>query len=281
MQAIEIWKKGFTGNDILVAHLDTGVDSEHPALKDAISDHLVVDREGDETAPQNPYKDSGVHGTLTAGVIAGRNKANEPVIGMAPDAKLACATVITGGETVLRVLTGMNWAVGIGARILHMSLSFRGCNDSFEDTMEILRANHVLPVIAIGNSGPNSSRSPGNYKTALSVGAIDQSNEVVFDSSSPKPGGNAVGPSLCAPGWLISSSHAGGGYQAKSGTSMATPHITGLAALLFDAQPNATIDQIQEAIIASCENPTGVEKLRIGAGIPNSLKALNILTELI
>jgi subtilisin len=277
MHAKDIWEKGYTGRDILVAHLDTGVDSEHPALKGAISDHIVVSLDGEGTEPQNPYLDSADHGTHTAGVIAGRRDANEPIIGMAPDARLACATVINEGKAVLRVLTGMDWAVGSGARILNMSLGFKGWNGSFEDIMRNLRANNVLPVVAIGNGGTNKSRSPGNYTTALSVGAVDQNDEVAYFSGNPRPGAQGAGPLLCAPGINITSAYSGGGYQEETGTSVATPHIAGLAALLFDAKPKASIDQVQEAIVASCEKGEGVDQSRIGAGIPNGKKVLSIL----
>ena len=72
---------------------------------------------------------------------------------------------------IARVLGGMNWAVGKGIRILSMSLGLRGFRDDFRVVTQILRDRNVLPVFAIGNEGAGSSRSPGNYPEALSVGA--------------------------------------------------------------------------------------------------------------
>lgn len=279
MHAPQLWEKGFTGEGIVVAHLDTGADSQHPALKQAIAHNMVFDFEGDRASPPGLFEDTGNHGTHTAATIAGRSESNEPIIGMAPKALLACGTVISGGETVARVLAGMEWALKTGARVLNMSLGFRGWNGSFEPVMQILRAQQLLPIIAIGNEGPQTSRSPGNYGTALSVGACDE-NDQVWSLSSSQYGGKTNGPFICGPGVGVLSAKPGGKYKIQSGTSMATPHIAGLAALLMSAKPSATIDQVQRAIRESCENPANVDNRRIGAGIPNGLAALKILSSM-
>jgi subtilisin family serine protease len=83
-------------------------------------------------------------------------------VGVAPGALLHCARVIEGGDIVARILGGMDWALGQGVRVLSMSLGIRGLVPDFQDIIDILRLNRVLPVIAAGNEGPGSSRSPGN-----------------------------------------------------------------------------------------------------------------------
>jgi len=279
MKASEMWEKGYTGTGIVVAHLDTGADSQHPALQQAIAHKRFFDLDGTSVEVPGEYEDTGDHGTHTAATIAGRDDSDGPIIGMAPGASLACGTVITGGDTVARVLAGMEWALEIGARILNMSLGFRGWNGSFEPIMQTLRAQQLLPIIAIGNEGPQTSRSPGNYGTALSVGASDE-NDQVWPLSSSQHGGNTTGPLVCAPGVGVLSAVPGGNFKTQSGTSMATPHVAGLAALLLHARPTASIDQVQLAILESCENPAQVDGDRIGAGIPNSITALNILSSL-
>lgn len=279
MHASELWEKGLKGEGIVVAHLDTGADSQHPALRQAIAHKMVFDLDGTSVDVPGVFQDTGDHGTHTAATIAGLEKSGGPIIGMAPGAKLACGTVITGGDTVARVLAGMEWALEIGARILNMSLGFRGWNGSFEPIMQTLRAQQLLPIIAIGNEGPQTSRSPGNYGTALSVGASDE-NDQVWPLSSSQHGGRSTGPLICAPGVGVLSAAPGGNYKKQSGTSMATPHVAGLAALLLHARPSASIDQVQQAILGSCENPADVDNHRIGAGIPNSIAALNILSSL-
>jgi subtilisin len=177
LKAPELWAKGFTGQGVLVGHLDTGVDGQHPALKDAIGAYAEFDLLGSELKPTPAPRDSGEHGTHTAATIAGRPVQGRSV-GMAPDAKLASAMVIEGGNAVARVLGGMDWAVGLRVQVLSMSLGFPGWWEDFIPIARILRRHQVLPVFAVGNEGPGTSRSPGNYPQALSVGAMDTNRTV-------------------------------------------------------------------------------------------------------
>jgi subtilisin family serine protease len=174
-------------------------------------------------------------------------------IGVAPEAKLASATVIEGGNVIARVLGGMEWSIGKGIKILNMSLGFRGWVNHFLPLTRIIRRRGILPVFAVGNEGPGTSRSPGNYWQALSVGAHDNQNEVAWFSSSQTflRLRDPIVPDLIAPGVDIISAKPGGGYQKMPGTSMATPHIAGLAALLWQAKPTATVNQIENAIFKS------------------------------
>jgi subtilisin family serine protease len=277
LKAPEIWQKGYTGKNIVVAHLDSGVDSQHPALHNAIEQYAVFDTNGQPVTPTGPYRDGDDHGTHTAGTIAGRWVDGGPVIGMAPDVELIDATIVGHGDTVTRVLAGLNWALEKGARVLSLSVGFPGYRESFEKILKIVREQHLLPVVAIGNDGPDRTRSPGNFPTVLSVGAIDDSDKVWKLSSSCTPGDKAVGPMVCAPGVKVLSAKPGGGYRNSDGTSMATPHVSGLAALLFCAKPDATIDEVERAIVDSCRNPAGEDTVRIGAGIPDGIIALENL----
>ena len=170
---------------MLVGHLDTGVDGKHPALKDAIGHYAEFDLLGAEITPTPAPRDSGEHGTHTAATIAGRPVQGRSV-GMAPDAKLASAMVIEGGNAVARVLGGMDWAVGLGVNVISMSLGFRGWWEDFIPIVRILRRHQVLPVFAVGNEGPGTSRSPGNYPQPLSVGAMDKNHTVADFSSSQR-----------------------------------------------------------------------------------------------
>ena len=182
--------------------------------------------------------DSDEHGTHTAGTIAGRPVGGRHV-GVAPGARLASAIVIEGGDAIARVLGGMDWALGLGARVLSLSLGFRGWWPDFLAVTRVLRQKGVLPVFAVGNEYAGSSRSPGNYPEALSVGACGEDDRVADFSSSQRFNRkkDPVVPDLVAPGVGIVSAKPGGGYQAMDGTSMATPHVAGLAALLLEAEP--------------------------------------------
>ncbi|WP_395338584.1 S8 family peptidase [Ningiella sp. W23] len=279
MGAPKLWKQGLTGKDILVAHMDTGVDTTHPALAKVVSHHRMISKDGQEASELEQYVDSSAHGTHTAGIIAGQDVAGEPLVGMAPGAKLASATVINGGDTFARLLAGLEFALEANARIISISLGISPFDDSLMGIMNTLRTQQLLPVVAIGND-PLSSASPGNYSNVLSVGATDSHNRVAPFSGSAKRSGYGVGPTLCAPGSKILSAAAGGGYKAQNGSSMAAPHVAGLAALLLESNPYATSDQIQQAIVASCTNPANVNPDKIGAGIPDGLKALEKLKEM-
>jgi subtilisin family serine protease len=272
-----LWKQGLTGKGVLVAHLDTGVDGKHAVLKRAVEHFAEFDELGELVPDAKPH-DTAAHGTHTAGTIAGR-AVNGVHVGVAYEAGLASAIVIEGGEVIARVLAGMDWSLGQGARILSMSLGLRGWFSQFRPLTRLVRARGVLPIFAVGNEGPGTSRSPGNYPEALSVGACDRHDQVAEFSSSQKFARvkDALVPDLVAPGVGVISAKPGGGYQSMDGSSMATPHVAGLAALLMQAKPLASIDQIEAAILGSCALPASIPQLRGNRGVPNGPKALSLL----
>ncbi|MBI5851363.1 MAG: S8 family serine peptidase [Planctomycetes bacterium] len=279
MKVPELWKnEGLRGEGVLVGHLDTGVDGAHPALRTAIAGFAEFDDLGREVTPAPKPFDTDDHGTHTAATIAGRAVSGRHV-GVAPEAKLASAVVIEGGDVVARVLGGMDWSLGQGVRVLSMSLGFRGWWDDFVMLTRILRANRVLPVFAVGNEGPGTSRSPGNYVDALSVGAHDDASAVADFSSSQrfKRKKAAIVPDLVAPGVDVISAAPGGGWQSMDGTSMATPHVAGLAALLIQAEPTRSVAEVERAIFQSCKRPSGMPQQRGNRGIPDAVQALRVL----
>ncbi len=273
----QLWSKGLTGKGVLVGHLDTGVDGSHPALKGAVAHFAEFDYLGAITNRRTPY-DSDEHGTHTAGTIAGRT-VRGVAFGVAPEAKLASAVVIEGGNAIARVLAGMDWIIEKGARILSMSLGFPGYVDDFESVMEALRANGVLPVIAVGNEGPGTSRSPGNYDGVVGVGACNRADEVADFSSSQvfRRKKDPTVPDLVAPGVDVLSCVPGRQYKEMSGSSMATPHVAGLAALLLQAKPNVTVDELERALIGSCIRPATMPLERANRGVPDAKAALGAL----
>lgn len=277
----KLWKEGLTGKGIKVGHLDTGVDGRHPALKKAIEGFAEFDFFGELLKPSPAPHDTGDHGTHTAATIAGRSVSGRSV-GVAPEAELSSALVIEGGEVVARVLGGMDWALSQGVQVLSMSLGFRGWWEDFIPIIEILRSQNVLPIIAVGNEAAGTSRSPGNYSDVLSVGAHDTNKTVASFSSSQrfKRANDPIVPDLVGPGVDIISASPGGGYQSMDGTSMATPHIAGLAALLLQAKPTASPDEIENAIFGSCTLAPGMFASRANRGYPDAIRALALLTGL-
>jgi subtilisin len=189
--------------------------------------------------------------------------------------------VIEGGQVVARVLGGMDWVVARGARILSMSLGLAGWWTDFLPITRILRQRGVLPVFAVGNEGPGTSRSPGNYTEAISVGAFDRLGDVAPFSSSQRfeRAVDPVVPDLVAPGVDVISARPGGGFQSMRGSSMATPHVAGLAALLLEAKPTATVDELEGAIFGSCRREPGWAPERAGRGSPDGPRALELLSK--
>lgn len=268
---------GLTGRGVLVGHLDTGVDASHPALQGVVSAFAEFDAIGN-AVPGARRKDTEQHGTHTAGTIAGQETRNVQ-FGVAPGAKLASAVVIEGGNALARILAGMDWVVAQRVRVLSMSLGLIGLSDSFLAITRILRRRGVLPVFAVGNEGPSSSRYPGNYPEALSVGASDPGGSVADFSSSETflRRKDPTVPDIVAPGVDVLSCVPGGKYMLMSGSSMAVPHIAGLAALLMEARPKKTIAQIEAAIFKSANLTSTMEGERANRGLPDGPNALDAL----
>lgn len=280
MNVPDLWKMGLDGTDVRIAHLDTGISVTHPALKDAVSDFVVFDAIGNKVSPTPKPFDSHGHGSHTAGIIAGRPVDNRH-IGVSPNAKLFSAVVVDGGNIIARMLSGMDWALSQDVKIINLSIGVRGFRNDFIELIKIIRSKNILPVIAVGNEGPGASRSPGNYAEALSVGSMGRNKTVLSSSSSedfPRIADPIV-PDLVAPGANVVSATPNSGYRSNNGTSMAAPHISGLAALLWQAKPNATVDEIEGAILASCTVLTKSKVQRQGQGLPNAELALKFLQQ--
>jgi subtilisin len=272
-----LWDKGYDGKNVRVGHLDTGVDGSHPALAGAIAggDFAEFDFAANQVLGARPH-DSGEHGTHTAGTVLGR-AGPRGRFGVAPRAQLVSALSIEGGQVIDRILAGLEWIVSRNVHILSMSVGLPGAYvDAFEELIAGLRRNKVLPVIAIGNEGPDTSRSPGNYPNVLSVGACTEGDLVADFSSSQRMARpqDSLEPDLVAPGVNVLSCIPGGGFALMDGTSMATPHVAGLAALLRQAAPSATIDDIENAILDSCSLPTTMPNYRVNRGVPDAAVAL-------
>ena len=292
-----LWDKGLTGKGILIGHLDTGVDVTHPALTQSVDVFAEFDLIGEEvttgggattgsggvggggagTTPVTP-RDTGSHGTHTAGILNGQPHAGL-TFGVAPGAKLAAAIVIEGGDVPARTIAALDWTIGQGCRVVNLSLGVRGFHPQFATILALVKQRNVLPIVAVGNEGAQTSRSPGNHKEVISVGAIDEQNAVWLFSSSqilPTTPKRSV-PDLAAPGVAIWSSAPNGKLIPLSGTSMATPHVSGLAALLMEHKPEATAVDIENAIYKSCTRPAGTSTVRISRGVPDAVKALAAL----
>jgi serine protease AprX len=254
--------------------LDTGVFADHPALENRVRDFIVVDPLGRRVAAQ-PSFDAGLHGTHVCGTLAG-GSLDGVAIGVAPEAELFVAGVLIGDSTLRTLLEGISWAVERGADVLNLSLGFSYYEPAFASVFDLLLEEYgVLPVCAIGNENHGNTSSPGNSPNALSVGAVERGDaagraEVAFFSSGASmlfPGGQVKlihKPDVVAPGVEVLSSippeqTRNGTVQAGylDGTSMATPHVAGVAALLMAAKPKAPVRVIVDAIKDTARHPGG------------------------
>ena len=280
MNIPRLWAQGLTGNGIRVGHLDTGADGTHASLRKAIATFAEFDSFGQLVTPTPKAHDTGEHGTHTAATIAGRPVGGKS-IGVAPGADLVSGIVLEGGNVIARILGGMDWAVSQNVRLLNMSLGIplSPPMPEFEPVLKILRSRNILPILAVGNEGPGTSRAPGNQPESVSVGAIDKKTAIAAFSSSQRFNRkeDPLVPDLVAPGVDIISAMPGRGYQSMDGSSMASPHISGLAALLLEAKPTATIDEIENAIYRSCSVGT-IPTERGNRGVPDAVRAFEELT---
>ncbi|MFD7502358.1 S8 family serine peptidase [Streptomyces sp. NPDC059850] len=262
--APEMWKAGHDGEGVKVAVLDTGIDATHPDVKDAVADSKSF-------VPDQTVKDGHGHGTHVADTIAGGGAGSEGKYkGVAPGAKLLVGKVMNdAGEGYSSwIIEGMEWAAASDAKIVSMSLGgpATGPSDPLSEAVDQLSASSgALFVIAAGNSGPfeGTVETPGIANSALTVGAVDKSDKwATFSSRGPRTGDYAVKPEITAPGVNITAARAAGTsmgtpvndlYTASSGTSMATPHVAGAAAIVAGAHPDWSGQQIKDALASTAK----------------------------
>ncbi|MCX5361144.1 S8 family serine peptidase [Streptomyces sp. NBC_00124] len=261
--APKAWAAGYNGKGVKIAVLDTGVDATHPDLKDQVIDAKNFSTAADAT-------DHFGHGTHVASIAAGTGaKSGGKYKGVAPGAKLLNGKVLddNGSGDDSGILAGMEWAVAQGADVVNLSLG--GMDTPEVDPLEAAvnkfsAEKGTLFAIAAGNSGPQTVGSPGSADAALTVGAVDDKDVLApWSSTGPRVGDGAIKPDVTAPGVDITAASAKGsvieqdvgekpaGYLTISGTSMATPHVAGAAAILKQQHPEWTYTELKGALTAS------------------------------
>jgi subtilisin family serine protease len=283
--ADRVWKDfGVTGEGIVVGQSDTGVDGEHPALKDSYRGLT----QGDDYNWYDPWtnskspNDQEGHGTHTLGIVVGKGG-----IGIAPDAQwIGCVNLERNLGDPALYLNCMQFMLapfpyggdpfkdGDPARaadVLNNSWgcpTLEGCDaGSFRPAVEALRAAGIFMVVSAGNDGPVCStldNPPAIYASVLSVGAVDQGGNVApFSSRGPVTidGSDRIKPDISAPGVDVVSSLPNGTYGSESGTSMAGPHLVGVVALMWSANPGliGDIDRTDQILIQTATPYAGAE----------------------
>ncbi|NUW35986.1 S8 family serine peptidase [Nonomuraea sp. SMC257] len=270
--APQAWERGHTGAGVKVAVLDTGIDVTHPDLAGRVA------ARADFTEAQNG-RDLIGHGTHVASTIAGSGAASDGRYrGVAPGATLLDGKVCEATWCAdSAVLAGMQWAVEQGARVVNLSLGSPDTPgaDPLEEAVRTLSERYgTLFVTAAGNYGADRTLiSPGTADAALQVGAVSKSGEQAeFASRGPRAGDDGLKPDITAPGVDITAargkdSPGDGSYVAMSGTSMATPHVTGVAALLAGEHPDWKGDTLKAALTGAARPLPGIGVFAQGAGL--------------
>ncbi|WP_186763426.1 S8 family peptidase [Lentzea tibetensis] len=250
------WQAGYTGKGVKVAVLDTGIDTKHPDLTSA-----VVGAQ-DFTGSGSPADGHG-HGTHVASIVAGQHAKYR---GVAPDAKLLNGKVLTddGEGYESWIVAGMEWAAAQGAKVVNLSLGGEDAPevDALEAAVNDLTARTgTLFVIAAGNEGEEGEGtigSPGSAAAALTVGAAERDDSVAdFSSRGPNQGDAALKPDVTAPGVGIVAAKMGtSDHIAFSGTSMATPHVAGAAAIVAQQHPDWRPEDIKSALRSTAKPAT-------------------------
>ncbi|WP_405793972.1 S8 family peptidase [Streptomyces sp. NBC_01506] len=270
-----VWEAGYDGAGVKVAVLDTGIDSNHADVGGKVVAQRNFTAEAD-------VQDHNGHGTHVASTVAGSGAASGGAYkGVAPGADLVVGKVLNTAGSGLNsdIIAAMEWAVEQGADIVSMSLGAPDelGVDPLEEAVNSL-SDRALFVVAAGNSGPGDTTvgSPGVAESALTVGAVDKKDALAsFSSRGPRLEDGGVKPDVTAPGVDITAASAAGtrpelphpapGYVTMSGTSMATPHVAGAAALLAQKHPDWTGPQIKSALVGSAE-PGAYSPFEQGSG---------------
>ena len=281
IQADRVWNElGITGDGMLVASLDTGVDGHHPALEGRWRGLDPRYKDNPEWAWFDPVTNTtfpqafGSHGTHTMGTVCGGPPGDE--VGVAPGAQWIHAAVIDRvsiPKTVEDAIKSFQWMVDPDENPdthwdvpdvcsnswgLTTGHGFPPCDKTFWEFLDACEAVGTIILFSAGNEGHSQMRRPADRATTdydtCAVGACDGNNPdcpiASFSSRGPTnctPGGGpAIKPEITAPGVNVRSAMPGGGYGNKSGTSMASPHINGVVALMREANPDLSSEEIKQ-----------------------------------
>ncbi len=282
-----VWDK-FTGDkNVIVAVIDTGILPDHPDLKDnIIAGYDFVDGDTDPT-DTSPYFS---HGTHVAGIIGAVSNNNTGIAGINWQVKIMPIRVIgpEGNGGYSNLIEGINWAVEHGAQIINLSLAGSFYSEALQKAIQAAVDKGITVVAAAGNNGSTPILYPAKYPEVISVGAVGPEAEIAYYSNfGPNldlvaPGGNSSNNSfnyntiLSTAGYLDSYQQPVYQYKWAEGTSMATPHVSGIIALLYSSgvtRPQDIKTRLKQTAIDLGKN--GFDD-KYGAGLINVKKALNI-----
>ncbi|WP_430501249.1 S8 family serine peptidase [Micromonospora trifolii] len=278
------WAAGRDGAGVKVAVLDTGVDATHPDLAGRIA-------EAQDFSGSGSARDGHGHGTHVAATIAGSGAASDGLRkGVAPGARLLVGKVLDDGGSGYSssIIAGMEWAAHSGAKVVSMSLGgdpTDGTDPMSQAVNDLTAETGALFVVAAGNSGAaRTVGAPGAAAAALTVGAVDRADNLAeFSSRGPRLGDNGLKPEITAPGVGIVAARAAGtamgtpvddAYTTASGTSMATPHVAGAAAILAQEYPDWPAAKLKDALVSTTKANPALTVFEQGGGRVDVARAL-------
>ncbi|WP_411843887.1 S8 family peptidase [Salinicoccus sp. HZC-1] len=250
IQAHQVHEKGYKGSGVKLGILDTGIDASHEDLN--VADGFSVFKSGED---EDPYHDGSGHGTHVAGTAAARDN-DTGVVGVAPEAELYAVKVLdsNGSGSSAGVVRGIEWAIQNEMSVINMSLGSSEPSRAIRDALDAAYNEYdILVVAAAGNEGNedgtgNTVGYPAQHESTIAVAAVDQNNErAPFSSTGP-------GVDITAPGVSIFSATPDNNYENLNGTSMASPHVAGAAAVLRAALPDASAAEIRERMVSTAKN---------------------------
>lgn len=254
MDLNDLWKLTL-GQNVKVAVIDTGVNYNHPDLKDNYA--------GGENfwKPGTPPLDDNGHGTHIAGTIAAVHNGSG-VIGVAPKAKIYAVKVVNkkGNGDLSLIVAGLNWAIKNKMHIINMSLGSATGFEAVNRAVQAAVARNITVVCAAGNESSDVIY-PAKLAETIAVSSMDAGNTFSYFSNF----GREI--DFIAPGSIIYSTAKNGKYEFLDGTSMACPHITGMAALAYSLGYR-TPEQVRSALKAAAVRIRGISAKQQGAGIP-------------
>lgn len=288
INATAVWQQlGNQGEGVTICVVDTGIDTEHPDFEGRIG--FTSDFTG-----KGSVEDGNGHGTHVASICAGTGKASAGKYqGVAPGASLMAAKVLAdnGSGRMSDVMAGVEWAAQNGADVLNLSLGSDGNSDGTDALSTMCNAvvdMGKVVVVAAGNAGPanNTVGSPGAAENVVTVGASTDNDGIArFSSRGPTADGR-VKPDVVAPGSGIVAARASGtamgtpvdeNYTSANGTSMATPHVAGLCALMLKANAGLLPADVKRILMENCVN-INLEGNVQGAGRVDCLASVQAAT---
>lgn len=232
-----------------IAVVDTGIDTDHPDLA------TQIDTENSRCFGSLcllGYEDDHGHGTHVSGIAAALTDNTTGIAGVAYNTRIMALKVcnILGSCFTSDVASAVRYAADKGAAVVNMSLGGESDSETLHDAMKYAEGKGVVLVAAAGNTGDDTKIYPASFPEVVSVAATDERDEQASFSTENED------VELAAPGDDVLSTYTGGDYRELSGTSMASPHVAGLAGLLVGQNPDWTNDQVRKRM-QDCSDDLG------------------------